>query len=43
MTSAEFISRNDYEIINSDCIKIYSELEDNVKQDYSNHLSKYNI
>ena len=40
MTSAEFISRNDYEIINSDCIKIYSELEDNVKQDYSNHLSK---
>ena len=40
MTSADFINRQDYEIINSDCIKIYSELEVNVKQEFSKPFSK---
>ena len=32
VTSSYFINRKDYEIINSDCMKIYSALEINVKK-----------
>ena len=32
LTSAYFVNRKDYEIINSDCMKIYSALEINVKK-----------
>ena len=32
MTSADFVNRLDYEIIDSDCKKIYSDLEFNIKQ-----------
>ena len=40
MTSADFLNRNDYEIINSDCTKLFSYLEFNIKQNISNYYSK---
>ena len=40
MTSADFVNRLDYEIIDSDCKKIYSELEFNIKQNIPSCYSK---
>ena len=39
-TSAYFVKRKDYEIINSDCMKIYSTLEINVKKIISRRYSE---
>jgi ATP-dependent helicase YprA (DUF1998 family) len=39
-TSAEFINRLDYEIIDSDCKKVYSDLEFNIKQNIPSCNSK---
>ena len=40
VTSSYFINRKDYEIINSDCMKIYSTLEINVKKIISRRYSE---
>ena len=40
VTSAYYVNRKDYEIINSDCMKIYSTLEINVKKIISHRYSE---
>ena len=40
MTSADFVNRLDYEIIDSDCKKVYSDLEFNIKQNIPSCNSK---
>ena len=39
-TSADFVNRLDYEIIDSDCKKVYSDLEFNIKQNIPSCNSK---